>query len=150
MTNNVNYVEIWTDGACKGNPGIGGWGVVIKWPDGREDNIYGGESKTTNNRMELLAVINGLKKLGNSSYMDIAIYTDSKYVMNGITNWINSWKHKGWKLSNGKDVKNKDLWESLDELSGNYNINWNWVKGHSDNYGNNKADRLANMGVETI
>ncbi|AGF47143.1 ribonuclease HI [Candidatus Kinetoplastibacterium desouzaii TCC079E] len=150
MVNTNFYVELWTDGACKGNPGIGGWGVFLRWPDGSEDKFYGGENNTTNNRMELLAVINALKSINYYEYNNVKLYTDSQYVMNGITKWIDNWKKRGWRTSSGGMVKNKDLWEILHALVNFYNISWNWIKGHSSNYGNNIADELANLGVESV
>jgi ribonuclease HI len=138
-------IEIYTDGACKGNPGVGGWGALII--NGlAEDEIYGGEKETTNNRMELKAVIMALEKINNNE--KATIYTDSVYVQKGINEWIDKWKVNGWRASNKKSVKNKDLWVELDELSANFQLTWVWVKGHSGNIGNEKADNLANKGVE--
>jgi len=140
-------IEIYTDGACKGNPGVGGWGALII--NGlAEDEIYGGEKETTNNRMELKAVIMALEKINNNE--KATIYTDSVYVQKGINEWIDKWKVNGWRASNKKSVKNKDLWVELDELSANFQLTWVWVKGHSGNIGNEKADNLANKGVEQV
>ena len=138
-------VEIYTDGACKGNPGIGGWGVVLKL-GATEKELFGGERNTTNNRMELLAAINGLRALKRSCH--VILTTDSKYVKNGIEQWITKWKLSGWKTANKKDVKNKDLWVQLDELVKEHSVQWAWVKGHAGHSYNERADQLANRGVE--
>lgn len=139
-------IEIFTDGACKGNPGNGGWGAILKYKNFRKE-IYGGEQNTTNNRMELLAVIKALQCLKTTA-LQIVINTDSKYVANGISNWISNWKKNGWKTSNKQAVKNVDLWQTLDELNQKYNIQWNWVKGHNGNPENERADELANLGTK--
>lgn len=143
---NIENIEIFTDGACKGNPGNGGWGAILKYKNFRKE-IYGGEQNTTNNRMELLAVIKALQCLKTTA-LQIVINTDSKYVANGISNWISNWKKNGWKTSNKQAVKNVDLWQTLDELNQKYNIQWNWVKGHNGNPENERADELANLGTK--
>lgn len=139
-------IDIYTDGACKGNPGVGGWGALIV--DGSlKREIYGGELGTTNNKMELKAVIMALRELSSG---DIAnVYTDSTYVLKGIQEWIVNWKKNGWKSSNKKPVKNKDLWIELDQMSSLFKLKWFWVKGHSGHPGNERADLLANKGVST-
>jgi ribonuclease HI len=140
----LKTVVIYTDGACKGNPGPGGWGALLEY-DGRRKELFGGEPHTTNNRMELVAVIRALEALTRES--DVAIYTDSQYVKNGIEAWIHGWKRNGWKTSDRKPVKNEDLWRELDELASRHRISWHWVRGHDDNPGNERADALANQGV---
>ena len=135
---------MYTDGACKGNPGVGGWGVyVLRKND--ETELNGLDLNTTNNKMELTAVIEGLKTLQNKS--EVTIVTDSQYVKNGINQWIHKWKKNGWKTASKKPVKNKDLWKQLDYLVREHIINWEWVRGHSGNPGNEKADLLANKGI---
>ena len=141
-----NKIEIYTDGACSGNPGNGGWGAVLLY-NGHEKRISGSASDTTNNRMELMAVIEGLKSIKNNK-IAIIVYTDSKYVQNGITSWIHSWKKNGWKGSNKKPVKNVDLWQDLDQVSQKFNIDWQWVKGHAGNKYNEIADQLATGAVK--
>ena len=136
---------IYTDGACSGNPGPGGWGAVIFDEKNKQRNISGKVKETTNNRMELLAPIMALKKIKSKS--DVVIFTDSTYVKNGITDWIKKWEKNDWKNSNKKPVKNKDLWVELEEAVGSRKIYWEWVKGHAGNEGNEKADELANQGV---
>ena len=138
-------INIWTDGACSGNPGPGGWGALIKY-DNSTKEISGSEKNTTNNRMEMMAVIEALKYIDTES--KINIYTDSKYVKEGITNWIIGWKKNNWKNSKKNDVKNKDLWVELDILSQKHNISWNWVKGHSGNIENDIADKLATQAID--
>ncbi|RCL40278.1 MAG: ribonuclease HI [SAR86 cluster bacterium] len=140
-------VIIYTDGACRGNPGIGGWGVLMSYQEEFKE-LYGGEVDTTNNKMELRAVIEGLNALKEPC--SIKVFTDSKYVMDGINTWIHNWKKNNWKTANKKDVKNKDLWIQLDKLVNKHNIAWEWVKGHSGNPGNEKADELANRGIENL
>lgn len=140
-------VEIFTDGACKGNPGIGGWGALLRY-GGAERELYGGERETTNNRMELLAVINGLDALTRSS--EVVVTTDSQYVKNGITDWIRNWKRNGWKTAAKKPVKNADLWKQLDQAVERHRVRWKWVKGHSGHPGNERADALANRGIEEL
>ena len=140
-----NKIELFTDGACKGNPGLGGWGVLIKNSKTLKE-LKGVQQQTTNNRMELIAVIKGLKSIQENA--DIEITTDSMYVNNGINQWIDNWKNNGWKTAAKKPVKNKDLWQELDELVQNYSIKWIWVKGHSGHPGNERADQLANEAIE--
>jgi ribonuclease HI len=137
-------VTIYTDGACKGNPGPGGWGALLIFRD-RERELFGGEPATTNNRMEMTAVIRALESLKRAC--DVDLYTDSQYVRNGIKSWIHGWKKNGWKTSDRKPVKNEDLWRELDALAARHNIRWHWVKGHAENPGNLRADALANLGV---
>ena len=137
-------IKIYTDGACSGNPGKGGWGALIQ-EDNNETKINGSEQNTTNNRMELTAVIKALELFEKS--VEIEIYTDSKYVMQGITEWIKNWKNNQWKTSQKKDVKNKDLWVLLDQASEKHIIKWNWVKGHAGDYGNEIADKLATQAI---
>jgi len=138
--------KIYTDGACSGNPGPGGWGAVILEEDKNQKNISGNEKDTTNNRMELMAPIMALKKISTNS--KVVIYTDSKYVKNGITEWIKNWEKNGWKSANKKPVKNKDLWIKLDNLCKDNKIIWKWVKGHSSNKYNNLADELATKAIK--
>lgn len=140
-------VEIFTDGACKGNPGPGGWGAVLRYGD-TEKHLYGGEKETTNNRMELLAAIEALAALKRSC--TVILTTDSQYVRKGITEWIAGWRKNGWKTAAKKPVKNADLWQRLDELSMLHKIDWRWVKGHSGHAENELADELANRGVEQV
>ena len=137
-------INIYTDGACKGNPGPGGWGALILQGDTKNE-IYGGEANTTNNRMEIMAVIRALKTINVEN--EITVFTDSTYVQKGINEWIAKWKINGWRTSNKKEVKNKDLWIQLDNLTSQLKINWVWVKGHSGHPGNDRADYLANKGV---
>jgi len=143
----MQRVEIYTDGACRGNPGSGGWGVWFKRGD-TEKELYGGELETTNNRMELMAAIQALEAL-NQPY-SVTLYSDSKYVLQGITEWIVNWKKRGWKTAANKPVKNEDLWRRLDAAMQKHEIDWLWVKGHSGNPGNEKADQLANQGVDSL
>jgi len=138
--------KIYTDGACSGNPGPGGWGAVILDQDDKQKNISGSEKNTTNNRMELLAAIMSLKKIKTNS--EVVIFTDSTYVKNGITEWMKNWKKNGWKNSSKKPVKNKDLWEKLDKLCEANRVSWKWVKGHSTNEFNNLADELATKAIK--
>ena len=147
MTPKKDYVEIWTDGACKGNPGVGGWGAILRYQQ-NEKEISGGEPNTTNNRMELKAVIEALKALKRSC--NITIYTDSVYVKNGITLWLKNWKQKAWQTSNNKPVKNIELWQELDELASKHNISWQWVKGHSGHPENERADNLASSQAKAL
>lgn len=140
-------IEIFTDGACRGNPGPGGWGVLLRY-QGKERTLHGGEVETTNNRMELMAAIIGLESL-QGSYR-VTLTTDSKYVTNGITDWIENWKKKAWKTAAKKPVKNEDLWRRLDEVSQQHEINWQWVKGHSGHRENELVDALANQGIDEL
>ncbi len=140
-------VQIYTDGACRGNPGIGGWGASLNY-NGKRKEIYGGEPETTNNRMEMTAVIEALKALKEPSYL--TINSDSKYVLNGINEWLPNWKKRNWKTASRKPVKNVDLWQALDALTQAHTIEWVWVKGHSGNLGNERADELANMGIDSL
>ncbi|MEK7768256.1 MAG: ribonuclease HI [Pseudomonadota bacterium] len=146
-TKHTVVVEIFTDGACKGNPGIGGWGALLKF-DGRTRELSGGEKLTTNNRMELLAVIRALEALTRPC--EIHIHTDSQYVQKGISEWIHAWKKRNWHTAAKKPVKNDDLWKQLDQLAQRHQIKWIWVRGHSGHNGNEQADMLANRGVESI
>ncbi len=138
-------VVMYTDGACRGNPGPGGWGVLMDYRDNRK-TLNGHEAETTNNRMELTAVIKGLAAL--TRRCDIELYTDSKYVLQGINEWIVNWKKNGWKTANKKAVKNSDLWQKLDAETSRHQIGWHWVKGHSGNPGNEAADQLANQAID--
>ena len=140
-------VEIYTDGACRGNPGPGGWGAVLIAGKHRK-TLHGGEPETTNNRMELMAAIEALNALKGSS--QVVLHTDSKYVMHGITEWMANWKKRGWKTAAKKPVKNQDLWQALDEAIARHDIQWKWVKGHSGNDGNEQADALANLGIDEL
>jgi ribonuclease HI len=140
-------IVIYTDGACKGNPGPGGWGAVLQHR-GREREIFGGEVATTNNRMELTAVIRALESLKRK--LPVEIYTDSQYVKNGIETWIRMWKKNGWKTADRKPVKNADLWLELEALAREHDITWHWVRGHADTEGNTRADALANRGVDAV
>lgn len=140
-------ITIYTDGACSGNPGVGGWGAILMYKDNKKE-LYGGNLYTTNNRMELTAVIEALKSLKRECEIDL--YTDSKYVKDGITEWLYNWKKNNWKNSQKKDVLNKELWQELDILQSKHKINWYWVKGHADSELNNRADELARMGIKKI
>jgi ribonuclease HI len=144
MKKNKHSVIIYTDGACKGNPGLGGWGVVLRSGD-KEKHLYGGEKNTTNNRMEMTAVIEALKALKSSCY--IQLFTDSQYVNRGVNEWLQNWKKAGWKTASRAPVKNVDLWQAIDELLNGHEIEWHWVKGHSGDPGNDLADELANRGA---
>jgi ribonuclease HI len=138
-------VEIFTDGACRGNPGPGGWGALMRY-QGKESNLFGGEAATTNNRMELMAAIEGLRALNRPC--EVAVTTDSQYVRLGITEWMVNWKKRGWKTAAKKPVKNADLWQQLDAATQGHNIEWHWVKGHSGHRENDIADMLANRGID--
>ena len=140
-------INIFTDGACKGNPGPGGWGALLRY-DGKERELFGGEPSTTNNRMELTAVIEALGALKRPCR--VVLHTDSQYVQKGITEWINAWKARGWRTSAKEPVKNADLWKKLDQVIGTHEIDWVWVRGHSGHEGNERADALANKGVAAL
>ena len=140
-------VIIYTDGACRGNPGPGGWGVILSYK-GNTKELYGGERETTNNRMELLAVINALETL--TKPCNVQINSDSKYVLQGITEWMDNWKKRGWKTASKSPVKNEDLWRRLDTARTPHRIEWTWVKGHSGDTGNDRADQLANLGIDSL
>jgi ribonuclease HI len=137
-------VEIWTDGACSGNPGPGGWGALLRFGE-REKEISGGEAETTNNRMELQAAIQALNALKRPC--EVLLHTDSRYVMDGITDWIQGWKARGWKTAAKKPVKNADLWQELDAARSRHRVRWHWVKGHAGDDGNERADRLAREAI---
>lgn len=143
----MKSVTLYTDGACRGNPGPGGWGAWLQYGD-HEREIHGGELETTNNRMELMAAIKGLEALKNSCKVDL--YTDSKYVLQGITEWMPDWKKRNWRTAAKKPVKNVDLWQSLDSQTTRHQVNWHWVKGHDGDPGNEKADELANLGIDSL
>lgn len=143
----MKKVEIFTDGACRGNPGPGGWGVLLRY-NGTEKEFFGGQKLTTNNQMELQAAIEGLASL--SERCDVTLTTDSQYVRKGITEWISGWKQRGWRTAAKKPVKNVELWQRLDELNAQHEVNWCWVKGHSGHPENDKADDLANKGIDTL
>lgn len=143
----MNTIEIYTDGACKGNPGPGGWGALLKSADAQKE-LFGGELETTNNRMEMMAVIEALSALKRPCH--VTLHVDSQYVLKGITEWISGWKSRGWKTAAKQPVKNVDLWQQLDELvsTSGHSIDWRWVRGHNGDPGNEHADMLANKGVE--
>jgi ribonuclease HI len=145
----MNTITIYTDGACKGNPGPGGWGALLS-SNGTEKELFGGERNTTNNRMEMMAVIQALEALKRPC--TVHLYLDSKYVLQGITEWIHGWKARGWKTASREPVKNVELWQRLDAIvsTGGHQIDWRWVKGHAGNPGNERADALANKGVESL
>lgn len=140
-------VEMYTDGACRGNPGPGGWGVLLRY-NGVEKTLHGGEPSSTNNRMELTAVIKGLEAL--TKPCDVLITTDSKYVLQGVTEWMVNWKKRGWRTASKKPVLNVELWKELDELVAKHSIQWSWVKGHSGHEENEIADQLANRGIDEL
>jgi ribonuclease HI len=140
-------VEIFTDGACKGNPGRGGWGALLRY-EGREKELFGGEVLTTNNRMELMAVIEALSSLKRRC--QVIVYTDSQYVQLGISQWLANWVRRGWKTADNKPVKNADLWQRLQALAAQHDIEWRWVRGHAGHVENERADELANRGVESL
>jgi ribonuclease HI len=142
----MNTITIHTDGACSGNPGPGGWGAILEW-NGTKKEIKGGETDTTNNRMELMAAIQALDALKKDG-RHVILVTDSVYVRDGITKWIHGWKKRGWKTANKKPVKNVELWQQLDTLNQRHDIEWRWVKGHSGDPGNERADELAREGLE--
>lgn len=143
----MKEVEIFTDGACRGNPGPGGWGALLRF-NGVERELWGGEAQTTNNRMELLAAIEGLKAL--KERCSVVLTTDSVYVRSGITEWLANWKKRGWKTAARKPVKNADLWQLLDEQNQRHQVEWKWVKGHSGHRENEIADQLANRGIDEL
>jgi ribonuclease HI len=143
----MSTVDIWTDGACSGNPGPGGWGAVLRY-GATEKEISGGEAATTNNRMELMAAISALEALKKPS--TVRLHTDSKYVMDGLTKWIHGWKKNGWKTADKKPVKNEDLWKRLDTANARHDVTWKWVKGHADDVMNNRADELARAAIDTV
>lgn len=143
----MKKVVIYTDGACRGNPGPGGWGALLRYGD-TERELFGGELETTNNRMELLAAIEALRALNTPCSVDLT--TDSVYVRNGITSWLEGWKKKGWKTAARQPVKNVDLWQALDEQNQRHQVRWHWVKGHSGHAGNERADQLANRGIDAL
>jgi ribonuclease HI len=143
----IDEVDIYTDGACSGNPGPGGWGAILR-AGGREKELYGGEAQTTNNRMELTAVIKALEALKRP--VQARVHTDSQYVQKGISEWIHGWKKRGWKTADRQPVKNEDLWRELDRLAACHEIQWHWVKGHAGHPENERADALARRGIATI
>ncbi|WP_224784688.1 ribonuclease HI [Marinihelvus fidelis] len=140
----LNRISLYTDGACSGNPGPGGWGALLIWGEHRKE-LNGGEAATTNNRMELRAVIEGLKAITRRE--PVTIYTDSTYVMKGVTEWMRGWKARGWKTASRQPVKNRDLWEALDAALQGHDVSWTWVKGHAGDPGNERADELARAGI---
>ncbi len=140
-------VEIYADGACRGNPGPGGWGALLRYGE-QERELWGGEPDTTNNRMELTAVIRALEVLQRPSRLHIT--TDSQYVLHGVTQWLAGWKRRGWRTADKKPVKNADLWRRLEELARGHEVEWHWVKGHAGHPGNERADALANMGIDEM
>lgn len=143
----MKTVQIYTDGACKGNPGVGGWGALLRCGT-VEKELFGGEPLTTNNRMELLAVIEGIRALKTRSIVEV--YTDSQYVQKGVSEWLAGWKKNGWKTAARKPVKNDDLWKDLDALLNNHQFSWHWVKGHAGHIENERADDLANQGAASV
>jgi len=148
MAAELSHVIIHTDGACKGNPGPGGWGAILQTGAGHERELHGGEPETTNNRMELTAAIMALEALTRPCRVDL--HTDSRYVMDGITKWIVGWKSRGWKTADKKPVKNEDLWRRLDEACTRHQVKWHWVKGHAGHALNERADALANKGIDSL
>ena len=147
MCEKMNEVEIYTDGACRANPGPGGWGVWMI-AGGHEKELFGGDADTTNNRMELMAVIEALRALKRPC--KVVLHTDSQYVQKGISEWIHKWKARGWRTADKKLVKNVDLWMELDQARAQHDIDWRWIKGHAGHEGNEKADQLANKGVDSV
>ncbi len=140
-------VEVYTDGACRGNPGPGGWGVLLRY-GGTEKELYGGEAETTNNRMELMAAIQALENLKRDC--KVSLTTDSEYVRKGITEWMANWKKRGWKTASKQPVKNKDLWQRLDKAATQHQVEWHWVRGHTGHPENERADQLANKGIDEL
>ena len=147
MASPSSIVELFTDGACSGNPGPGGWGVILRWRE-TERELFGGEPETTNNRMELLAVIEGLRTLKKPCH--VAVYTDSQYVQKGMTQWLEGWKSKDYKIKGGGFRPNHDLWRALEALSEKHDVTWYWVKGHAGHVENERADALARKGIESV
>ncbi len=143
----MDKVTIYTDGACRGNPGPGGWGAILQYAD-REKELYGAERETTNNRMELMAAIRALEELRRPC--DVTLTTDSQYVKKGITEWLESWKRRGWKTADKKPVKNRELWERLEAATEKHKIHWKWIKGHSGHPENERADGLANQAIDEL
>ena len=144
-----DVIQIYSDGACRGNPGPGGWGTLLRYR-GHEKTLHGGEPDTTNNRMELQAVISGLAALKPDNKTAVEVHTDSKYVQQGMQSWIHGWKRNGWKTSDKKPVKNADLWQQLDTLAAKFSVTWHWVKGHAGHPENERADQLANQGIDEL
>ena len=144
-TGGAEVVRIYADGACRGNPGPGGWGAILR-AGGNEKELFGGVSQTTNNRMELTAVVRALEALEHSSIVEV--YTDSQYVQKGISEWLPDWKRRGWRTADKKPVKNVDLWQELERVAGKHRVTWHWVRGHAGHPENERADELANRGVE--
>jgi ribonuclease HI len=140
-------VHIYTDGACRGNPGVGGWGAILRYGE-RERELYGAERATTNNRMELMAAIQGLETLTRAC--DITVTTDSEYLRKGITEWLPQWKRRGWKTADKKPVKNQDLWERLEQAAQRHRVQWEWIRGHSGHEENERADALANRAIDEL
>ncbi len=143
----MSTVNIWTDGACSGNPGPGGWGAILRYGE-TEKELSGAEAATTNNRMELMGAISALEALKRQT--KVTLHTDSKYVMDGVTKWIHGWKKNGWKTADKKPVKNEDLWKRLDAANASHDVTWKWVKGHADDVMNNRADELARNAIQTL
>ncbi len=143
----IDSVIIYTDGACRGNPGVGGWGVILSYK-GKVKELWGGDKETTNNRMELMAAIQALEAL--TKPCAVKLYSDSSYVLKGITEWMPNWKKRGWKTASKQPVKNVDLWQRLDAAITQHDIEWKWVKGHSGDKGNDRADALANLGIDSL
>jgi ribonuclease HI len=144
----MENIQIYTDGGCRGNPGVGGWGVLLQY-NGKQKTLKGNSKLTTNNQMELTAIIKALQSLKKNT-VAIDLWTDSKYAIDGINNWIQNWKKNNWKTAAKKDVKNKELWQELDALHEKFTINWHWVKGHSGNAGNEIVDSLANQAMDEL
>lgn len=143
----MKQIEIFTDGACRGNPGPGGWGALLRYGE-HERELCGGEANTTNNRMELMAAIRALESLKEPCH--VSLTTDSEYVRKGITEWLRNWKARGWKTAARKPVKNADLWRALDDAAARHTVDWHWVKGHSGHAENERADQLANRGIDEL